>query len=52
VAAPFFKCKATLTVFAAASLTDAFKEIRQSEANPADTNISFNFGGSQLLGNK
>ncbi|MGA7075515.1 MAG: molybdate ABC transporter substrate-binding protein [Halobacteriota archaeon] len=39
-----------LTVFAAASLTDAFNEIGRSyQANHTDTNISFNFGGSQVL---
>ncbi len=40
----------TLTVFAAASLTDAFTEIGQSfeAANPGVT-VSFNFAGSQTL---
>ena len=39
-----------LTVFAAASLTDAFTEIGQSyHSNHSDTNISFNFDGSQIL---
>jgi len=39
-----------LTVFAAASLTDAFTEIGQSyHSNHSDTNVSFNFDGSQIL---
>ncbi|MGC1374954.1 MAG: molybdate ABC transporter substrate-binding protein [Anaerolineales bacterium] len=40
----------TLTVFAAASLTDAFNEIGKSfeAANPGVT-VKFNFGGSQTL---
>jgi molybdate transport system substrate-binding protein len=39
-----------VTVFAAASLTDAFNEIGRSyQANHSGTNISFNFGGSQVL---
>jgi molybdate transport system substrate-binding protein len=40
----------TLTVFAAASLTDAFGEIGQSfEASHPGVNIRFNFAGSQAL---
>jgi molybdate transport system substrate-binding protein len=39
-----------VTVFAAASLTDAFTEIGQSyHTNHSDTNVSFNFDGSQIL---
>ncbi|MBN8579722.1 MAG: molybdate ABC transporter substrate-binding protein [Anaerolineae bacterium] len=40
----------TLTIFAAASLTDAFTEIGESfeAANPSVT-VTFNFGGSQTL---
>ncbi len=39
-----------LTVFAAASLTDAFNEMAQAyEANHTDTNVTFNFDGSQIL---
>lgn len=40
----------TLTIFAAASLTDAFTEMGKSfeDANPGVT-ITFNFGGSQTL---
>lgn len=39
-----------LTVFAAASLTDAFNEIGRSyQANHTDANITFNFDGSQIL---
>jgi molybdate transport system substrate-binding protein len=39
-----------LTVFAAASLTDAFAEIGQNyHAQHPDVNISFNFDGSQIL---
>ncbi len=39
-----------VTVFAAASLTDAFIEIGQNyHANHSDTNVSFNFDGSQIL---
>jgi molybdate transport system substrate-binding protein len=39
-----------LTVFAAASLTDAFEEIgREFEAAHAGTTVSFNFAGSQIL---
>ena len=39
-----------LTVFAAASLTDAFTEIGQSyHAQHPDVNVSFNFDGSQIL---
>jgi len=39
-----------LTVFAAASLTDAFTEIGQSyHSNHSDVNVSFNFDGSQIL---
>ena len=39
-----------LTVFAAASLTDAFTEIGQSyHAQHPDINVSFNFDGSQIL---
>jgi len=39
-----------LTVFAAASLTDAFTEIGQNyHANHSDINVSFNFDGSQVL---
>jgi molybdate transport system substrate-binding protein len=41
---------AALTVYAAASLTDAFTEIGQAfEAEHSDTSIVFNFGGSQNL---
>lgn len=40
----------TLTVFAAASLTDAFEEIGQNfEAAHPGLKITFNFGGSQTL---
>lgn len=40
----------TLTVFAAASLTDAFDEIgRAFEATNQDVDIQYNFGGSQSL---
>ncbi|MGZ4852902.1 MAG: molybdate ABC transporter substrate-binding protein [Halobacteriota archaeon] len=39
-----------LTVFAAASLTDAFNEVGRSyQANHTDANITFNFDGSQIL---
>jgi molybdate transport system substrate-binding protein len=39
-----------LTVFAAASLTDAFEEIGQSfEASHPDVKVGFNFSGSQAL---
>ena len=39
-----------LTVFAAASLTDAFTELGQNyHANHTDVNVSFNFDGSQVL---
>ncbi|MGZ4920333.1 MAG: molybdate ABC transporter substrate-binding protein [Halobacteriota archaeon] len=39
-----------LTIFAAASLTDAFNEMAQAyEANHTDTNVTFNFDGSQIL---
>ncbi len=39
-----------LTVFAAASLTDAFNEIGRSyQANHTDANITFNFDGTQIL---
>jgi molybdate transport system substrate-binding protein len=39
-----------VTVFAAASLTDAFTEIGQNyHANHSDTNVTFNFDGSQIL---
>lgn len=39
-----------LTVFAAASLTDAFNEIGEAfEANGADISVVFNFAGSQQL---
>jgi molybdate transport system substrate-binding protein len=39
-----------LTVFAAASLTDAFTEIGHNyHANHSDINVSFNFDGSQVL---
>jgi molybdate transport system substrate-binding protein len=41
---------ASLTVFAAASLTDAFKEIGQAfEAAHPGTQVTFNFAGSQQL---
>jgi molybdate transport system substrate-binding protein len=40
----------TLTVYAAASLTDAFTEIGKAfEAEHSDTTVVFNFGGSQNL---
>lgn len=40
----------TLTVFAAASLTNAFDEIGQAfEANHPGVTVKFNFGGSQAL---
>ena len=40
----------TLTVFAAASLTDAFKEIgKKFETAHPDIVVTFNFGGSQNL---
>ncbi len=47
---PTVVSKGTLTVFAAASLTSAFKEIGQAfeAANPGVT-VSFNFAGSQIL---
>jgi molybdate transport system substrate-binding protein len=39
-----------LTVFAAASLTDAFTEIGQNyHTNHSDTKVTFNFDGSQIL---
>ena len=39
-----------VTVFAAASLTDALTEIgRNYHANHSDVNVSFNFDGSQIL---
>ncbi len=39
-----------VTVFAAASLTDAFTEIGHNyHTNHSDTNVSFNFDGSQVL---
>ena len=42
--------KTTLTVFAAASLTDAFTEIgRNFEADHAGVTVAFNFAGSQQL---
>ncbi len=40
----------TLTVFAAASLTNAFTELGEEfEANHKDVNVEFNFAGSQAL---
>src|SRR5690606_8675042 len=44
------KIDGTVTVFAAASLTDAFKEMGKAleTANPG-ANIAFNFAGSQAL---
>jgi molybdate transport system substrate-binding protein len=42
--------KRTLTVFAAASLTDAFKEIgREFEATHPGVQVNFSFAGSQVL---
>ena len=42
--------KRTLTVFAAASLTDAFKEIgREFEAADPGVQVNFSFAGSQVL---
>ena len=42
--------KTTITVFAAASLTDAFREIASEfEAERSDVEVRFNFAGSQRL---
>ncbi len=50
IGVPVFAQSQTLTVFAAASLTDAFDEIGTafSAANP-DVSVVFNFGGSSTL---
>jgi len=49
-AAPTAAAPRTLTVFAAASLTNAFEEIGNSfEGNNPGVNVTFNFGGSQAL---
>jgi len=43
----------TVTVFAAASLTDAFTEVGEAfEATHPDTAVTFNFGGSFALANQ
>jgi molybdate transport system substrate-binding protein len=48
--APAQGTKATLTVFAAASLTDAFKELgRNYELYNPGVKVAFNFAGSQVL---